>query len=112
MLALLLRQKRIMDVNALDQYFAFAVHGFVPGFLEKEASAGGGGASSENNNAATSNSNSNNNSNTNNSNSNNDSTSLSKATSHCWVFADLDAMKYLLFNHQVWNLSGGGTELP
>ena len=37
MLALLIRQKRIMDINVLDQCFAFAVHGFVPGIQEKES---------------------------------------------------------------------------
>ncbi|KAL7542224.1 hypothetical protein ACHAXR_011601, partial [Thalassiosira sp. AJA248-18] len=88
MLALLLRQKRIMDVNVLDQCFAFAVHGFVPGFQEKDSSKG--------------------------KNTKSDSSGgpLSKVATHRWVFADLDAMKYLLLNHQVWDLNGAGPELP
>ncbi len=88
MLALLLRQKRIMDANVLDQCFAFAVHGFVPSVQDKDSSKSKiskidspGGV-------------------------------LSKGTTHRWVFADLDAMKYLLLNHQVWDLSGAGPELP
>ena len=36
MLGLLLRQKRIMDANVMEQCFAFAVHGFVPGSLEEQ----------------------------------------------------------------------------
>jgi len=87
MLALLLRQKRIMDVNVLDQCFAFAVHGFVPGFQEKESSKKSSKSDSS-------------------------SGPLSKVATHRWVFADLDAMKYLLLNHQVWDLNGAGPELP
>jgi len=89
MLALLLRQKRIMDVTVLDQCFAFAVHGFVPGASDKE--------SSKNKTAK---------------NDPNSASALSKVATHRWVFADLDAMKYLLLNHQVWDLSGAGPELP
>ena len=88
MLALLLRQKRIMDANVLDQCFAFAVHGFVPGFLEKEQAKNKGGKNDTGPGG------------------------ISKAVSHRWVFADLDAMKYLLLNHQVWDLNGAGPELP
>mmetsp|Transcript_3637 Transcript_3637/g.8014 ORF Transcript_3637/g.8014 Transcript_3637/m.8014 type:complete len:3054 (+) Transcript_3637:3-9164(+) len=88
MLALLLRQKRIMDVNVLDQCFAFAVHGFVPGFQEKDSSKG---KNFKNDNSGG---------------------PLSKVATHRWVFADLDAMKYLLLNHQVWDLNGAGPELP
>jgi len=88
MLALLLRQKRIMDVNVLDQCFAFAVHGFVPGFQEKDSKG------------------------KNNSKSESSGGPLSKVATHRWVFADLDAMKYLLLNHQVWDLNGAGPELP
>jgi hypothetical protein len=29
-----------------------------------------------------------------------------------WVFTDLDAMKYLLLNHQVWDLRRSGSDLP
>ena len=32
-------------------------------------------------------------------------------TTH-WVFSDLDAMKQLLLNHQVWDLKNAGPELP
>lgn len=82
MLALLLRQKRIMDINVLDQCFAFAVHGFVPGIQDKD--------SPKVNNLKGDN----------------------KLATHRWLFADLDAMKYLLLNHQVWDLNGGGPDLP
>jgi len=34
------------------------------------------------------------------------------AESPDWVFADLDAMKYLLLNHQIWDLRRGGPDLP
>ncbi|KAL7447041.1 hypothetical protein ACHAXM_011573 [Skeletonema potamos] len=88
MLALLLRQKRIMDANVLDQCFAFAVHGFVPGFSEKEQAKNKGVKNDTGPGG------------------------ISKAVSHRWVFADLDAMKYLLLNHQVWDLNGAGPELP
>jgi len=71
MLGLLLRQKRIMDIPVLEQCFAFAVHGFIPGTYDDVESS-------------------------------------------CsdWVFADLDAMKYLLLNHQVWDLRRSGPKLP
>ena len=85
MLGLLLRQKRIMDANVMEQCFAFAVHGFVPGSLEEQPrdDPPGGPAS------------------------------LPKwAFSDRWVFSDLDAMKYLLLNHQVWDLRRAGPELP
>ncbi|KAL9189629.1 hypothetical protein ACHAXT_009304 [Thalassiosira profunda] len=86
-LALLLRQKHIMDANVLDQCFAFAVHGFVPGAQEKEPKK----PSSKGDNSGG---------------------PLSKAATHRWVLADLDAMKYLLLNHQVWDLNGAGPALP
>eukprot|EP00804_Cyclotella_cryptica_P023828 CCRYP_019474-RC/>CCRYP_019474-RC protein AED:0.00 eAED:0.00 QI:520/1/1/1/1/1/2/4116/2642 len=88
MLALLLRQKRIMDVNVLDQCFAFAVHGFVPGFSDKDAPR----AKTKNDSNSVS--------------------TITKAATYRWVFADLDAMKYLLLNHQVWDLSGSGPDMP
>ncbi|KAL7513979.1 hypothetical protein ACHAXN_011851 [Cyclotella atomus] len=88
MLALLLRQKRIMDVNVLDQCFAFAVHGFVPGFSDKDAPRAKN--KSDSNSVST----------------------VTKSATYRWVFADLDAMKYLLLNHQVWDLSGSGPDMP
>lgn len=69
----------------MEQCFAFAVHGFVPGSLEEQPrdDPPGGPAS------------------------------LPKwAFSDRWVFSDLDAMKYLLLNHQVWDLRRAGPELP
>ena len=33
-------------------------------------------------------------------------------SSDYWVFSDLDAMKQLLLNHQVWDLKNAGPELP
>ena len=88
MLALLLRQKRIMDVNVLDQCFAFAVHGFVPGFSDKDAPRVKNKVDS------------------------NSVSTVSKSATYRWVFADLDAMKYLLLNHQVWDLTGSGPDMP
>lgn len=37
---------------------------------------------------------------------------MTKSATYRWVFADLDAMKYLLLNHQVWDLSGSGPDMP
>ena len=85
MLGLLLRQKRIMDANVMEQCFAFAVHGFVPGSLEEQPRGDPPGGP----------------------------VSLPKwAFSDRWVFSDLDAMKYLLLNHQVWDLRRAGPDLP
>lgn len=81
-LALILQEKRIMDESILDQCFAFAVHGFTPGQMSKRASAGSLASS------------------------------LSWPRSDSWVFADLDAMKYLLLNHQVWDLRNSGPYIP
>jgi hypothetical protein len=86
MLAVVLRQKKIMDKTVMDQCFAFAVHGFVPGSLEDPQESGNG-----------------------------DINSLTPEIwpfSDRWVFSDLDAMKYLLLNHQVWDLRNSGPDLP
>ncbi|KAL7555059.1 hypothetical protein ACHAWF_018688 [Thalassiosira exigua] len=96
MLALLLRQKRIMDAGVLDQCFAFAVHGFVPGQQDRESSKSDNRKSKGSSNSS----------------SGGPDGPLSKVATHRWVFADLDAMKYLLLNHQVWDLNGAGPELP
>lgn len=91
MLAVLLRQKKIMDETVLDQCFAFAVHGFVPGALEEQQQQQsqqinevGGQVQYPD----------------------------SWPFSDRWVFADLDAMKYLLLNHQVWDMRRSGPGLP
>eukprot|EP00978_Attheya_sp_CCMP212_P011864 scaffold29466_cov56-Attheya_sp.AAC.2 len=87
-LGLLLRQKRVFDAETLDQCFGFAVHGFIPGPKENPMSET---TVEDGSNIA----------------------SLpSWEMSEKWVFADLDAMKYLLLNHQVWDLRGSGPELP
>lgn len=87
MLGLLLRQKRIMDANIMEQCFAFAVHGFVPGSVDdKQISRSSEGALM--------------------------GSPPEWAFSAGWVFSDLDAMKYLLLNHQVWDLRRSGPELP
>ena len=86
MLAVLLRQKKMMDKTVLDQCFAFAVHGFAPGALEEQNEASTG-----------------------------EMYGLPYASwpfSDRWVFADLDAMKYLLLNHQVWDMRSSGPDLP
>ena len=86
MLAVLLRQKKIMDETVLDQCFAFAVHGFVPGALEEQQHSMNGIL--------------------------NNQSLESWPFSDRWVFADLDAMKYLLLNHQVWDMRSSGPDLP
>jgi hypothetical protein len=86
MLAVLLRQKKIMDATVLDQCFAFAVHGFVPGALEEQQQSTNGDAKKV--------------------------SPDSWPFSDRWVFADLDAMKYLLLNHQVWDMRSSGPDLP
>mmetsp|Transcript_30241 Transcript_30241/g.46140 ORF Transcript_30241/g.46140 Transcript_30241/m.46140 type:complete len:3721 (-) Transcript_30241:46-11208(-) len=85
MLAVLLRQKKIMDETVLDQCFAFAVHGFEPGGLEQQQMRDGKP---------------------------HEHALQSWPNSDRWVFADLDAMKYLLLNHQVWDMRSSGPELP
>ena len=87
MLAVLLRQKKIMDASVLDQCFAFAVHGFHPGEMEK-ADAALKSHGEENR------------------------ISDQWPMSDRWVFSDLDAMKYLLLNHQVWDMRNSGPDLP
>jgi len=88
MLGLLMRQKRIMDANVMEQCFAFAVHGFVPGSLEEQEESMIGEAPAR-------------------------TRSLPRwSCSDTWVFSDLDAMKYLLLNHQVWDLRRAGPEMP
>ena len=87
MLAVLLRQKKIMDSSVLDQCVAFAVHGFQPSEMDKaEAYMNGDGQSGR--------------------------ISDHWPNSDRWVFADLDAMKYLLLNHQVWDMRNSGPDLP
>jgi hypothetical protein len=83
MLAVLLQGKRFVDESVLDQAFAFAVHGFVP-ISSEEISRGVGHKLPP---------------------------PLPQA-SDFWVFSDLDAMKQLLLNHQVWDLKSSGPDLP
>lgn len=86
MLANLLRQNKVMDADVLDQCFAFAVHGFSPNSIKEHYSAyvnsGGSGVPP------------------------------SWPLSNNWVFSDLDAMKYLMLNHQVWDMRNSGPHLP
>eukprot|EP00934_Nitzschia_sp_Nitz4_P005324 Nitzschia sp. Nitz4//scaffold43_size134323//124879//134327//NITZ4_003322-RA/size134323-augustus-gene-0.228-mRNA-1//1//CDS//3329552017//5314//frame0 len=83
MLAVLIQGKKFVDENVLDQSFAYAVHGFVPGTLAETSVSPGGLA-----------------------------LPVIPADADFWVFADLDAMKQLLLNHQVWDLRNSGPELP
>jgi hypothetical protein len=83
MLAVLLQGKRFVDESVLDQAFAFAVHGFDP-ISSEETSRGVGHKLPP---------------------------PLPQA-SDFWVFSDLDAMKQLLLNHQVWDLKSSGPDLP
>ena len=87
MLAVLLRQKKLMDSSVLDQCFAFAVHGFMPGVVDgTQPSLMDAEAPTDNTD--------------------------SWPFADRWVFSDLDAMKYLLLNHQVWDMRNTGPDLP
>jgi hypothetical protein len=83
MLAVLLKGKEFVNSNVLDQCFAFAVHGFVASPSDDD-----------------------------------DSDQRSRIPpplpqgAEFWVFTDLDAMKQLLLNHQVWDLKNSGPALP
>mmetsp|Transcript_31498 Transcript_31498/g.76019 ORF Transcript_31498/g.76019 Transcript_31498/m.76019 type:complete len:3637 (+) Transcript_31498:249-11159(+) len=85
-LAVLIQGKRFVDAQVLDQAFSFAVHGFYPEeadeMAKKSNDMGSGFANGPLQN------------------------------SDFWVFSDLDAMKQLLLNHQVWDLKNAGPELP
>jgi hypothetical protein len=83
MLAVLIQGKKFVDEKVLDQAFAFAVHGFVPATVEEVTSASGAAIPP-----------------------------TIPPASDFWVFSDLDAMKQLLLNHQVWDLKNSGPELP
>ena len=86
-MSVILQGKGVVDERCLDQCLAFAIHGFDPDPTEtpeSEDSFGGPGT-------------------------------LSSVHSHGstdWVFADLDAMKHLLLNHQVWDLRKFGPRVP
>lgn len=87
MLSVLLQGKGVVDERCLDQCLAFAIHGFDPDPAtlpsEEDTFGGPGTASSNHSNGSTD-----------------------------WVFADLDAMKHLLLNHQVWDLRKFGPRVP
>ena len=83
MLAVLIQGKKFVDEKVLDQAFAFAVHGFSPAAVAETTFNGAGSIPS----------------------------SVPQA-SDFWVFSDLDAMKQLLLNHQVWDLKNSGPNLP
>jgi hypothetical protein len=85
-LAVLIQGKKFVDEQVLDQAFSFAVHGFYAADAEEMARRSGS-----------------------------DGAAFPSATlesSDFWVFSDLDAMKQLLLNHQVWDLKNSGPELP
>ena len=83
MLAVLLQGKGCVDHHVIDQSFAFAVHGFLPDTSDDTPRE-----------------------------------SLRRvppplpSDADFWVFSDLDAMKQLLLNHQVWDLKNSGPDLP
>jgi hypothetical protein len=83
MLAVLLQGKRFVDANVLDQCFAFAVHGFNPAASEDSIKGP-----------------------------RNRVPPPLPPASDFWVFSDLDAMKQLLLNHQVWDLKNSGPDVP
>jgi len=83
MLAVLLKEKRVVDERILDQCMAFAVHGFYA-YPTKD------GKEDEDD----------------------EHFSAVVSDSSKWVFSDLDAMKYLLLNHQVWDARFSGPQIP
>lgn len=85
-LAVLIQGKKFVDEQVLDQAFSFAVHGFYAADAEEMAKKPSGDVAAF------------------------PSTTLE--SSDFWVFSDLDAMKQLLLNHQVWDLKNSGPELP
>jgi Beige/BEACH domain/PH domain associated with Beige/BEACH/Concanavalin A-like lectin/glucanases superfamily/WD domain, G-beta repeat len=87
MLSVLLQGKGILDERCLDQCLAFAIYGFEPDPKQlptPDDTFGGPGTAS----------------------------SVHSNGSAGWVFADLDAMKHLLLNHQVWDLKKYGPRVP
>ena len=84
-LAMLLREKQIMDESVLDHCFAYAVHSFVPGSDEKIDLAQSPYK---------------------------ERMPYNWSESDRWVLSDLDAMQYLLLNHHVWDLQSSGPKLP
>ncbi|KAL3923251.1 MAG: hypothetical protein SGILL_001759, partial [Bacillariaceae sp.] len=85
-LAILIQGKKFVDQKILEQAFAFAVHGFDPS--DDNAKSAGNSVTSGL------------------------SVSSIAPVGVNWVFSDLDAMKQLLLNHQVWDLKNSGPELP
>ena len=84
MLAVLMQGKKFVDDRVIDESFAFAVHGFVPSEVEEYSTGAAGGTILP----------------------------VIPPSSDYWVFSDLDAMKQLLLNHQVWDLRSSGPNLP
>lgn len=84
-LAVLIQGKKYVDHRILEQAFAFAVHGFEPSTGDEIQKNPGGIPGVID-------------------------TIVPSATT--WVFSDLDAMKQLLLNHQVWDLKNSGPDLP
>ena len=81
MMSVLLQGKGVVDENCLDQCFAFAVHGFDPDPLQQTSASDSG-------------------------------LDHSHPTDYFhWLFIDLDAMKHLMLNHQVWDLRKFGPKV-
>ena len=86
-LAVLLQEKTMIDERCLDQCLAFAIHGFdtkPPRRSEGKKSDDLEGFDSIH----------------------------SSLSSDKWIFVDVDAMKHLVLNHQVWDLRKFGPSLP
>lgn len=84
MLALLLIQKNIMDAVILEHCFSLAVNDFEPETAEESRGEDGRKNRVE---------------------------IYSWPSSENWALVDLDALKYLLKNHQVWNLQSSGPDM-
>jgi len=83
-LGLLLRQKLLMDKAVMNECFAFGVNGFRPGLTTESLKKFG----------------------------NSEILIPTWSGTENWVLSDLYAIKYLLLNHQVWDLRRSGPELP
>ena len=84
MLAMLIMQKNCMNAVVLEHCFSFAVHGFEPETADET-----GGDDGRKNRAEI----------------------YSWPSSDNWALVDLDALKYMIKNHQVWNLQSSGPDL-
>jgi len=80
-LSFLLKQKQNIDASVLEQCFAFSIHGFIPGTGKEQDSDEATSSSFKR-----------------------DKMPYSWNGSNQWTVIDLDAIKYLVLNHQIWDI--------